>query len=178
MSHEAKPVPVMATEAWEDSLSGHLHSKFVQAILKTESFRGQPFAVTTPNEFHNVVAFLRDEHAFDYLCDLTALDYPKDEARFELVATLYSFTHNRRVRVKTRFAESFHPQSLSDVYLAANWLEREIFDMFGIYFGGHPNLKRILMPDDWQGFPLRKEQNILDMDQSWVQNHLGIESGQ
>jgi NADH-quinone oxidoreductase subunit C len=94
------------------------------------------------------------------------------------VAILYSFTHNRRVRIKTRFPESFHPQSLSDVYLAANWLEREIFDMFGIHFAGHPNLKRILMPDDWQGFPLRKEVNILDMDQSWVQNHLGIESGQ
>lgn len=168
----------MATEAWEDTLSSHLHSTFVQAILKTESFRGQPFAEINPDSLHAVVAFLRDQHAFDYLCDLTAVDYPKDEARFELVVILYSFEQNRRVRIKTRFSESYHPQSLCSFYLAANWLEREVFDMFGIHFKGHPNLKRILMPDDWQGFPLRKERNILDMDQTWVQNHLGIESGQ
>lgn len=182
MSQEAKPAPVMATEPWEDALSGLLHSAFNtadhSAILKRESFRGQPFAETTPDAFASVIAWLRDQQQFDYLADLTAVDHPTQEARFELVAILYSFVHNRHIRIKTRFPESFEPSSLTGLFEAANWLEREIFDMFGIRFATHPNLKRILMPEDWQGFPLRKEKSIVEMDQQWVQNHLGIESGQ
>lgn len=182
MSQEAKPAPVMATEAWEDDLSGLLHSTFTaadhSAILKRESFRGQPFAETTPEAYPSVIAWLRDHQGFDYLTDLTAVDHPGQELRFELVAILYSFAQNRHLRIKTRFADAFEPASLTPLFEAANWLEREVFDMFGIRFAGHPNLKRILMPDDWQGFPLRKEKSIIDMDQQWVQTHLGIESGQ
>ena len=177
MSQDAKPAPVMATDPWEDDLSSHLNSAFTTAILKRESFHGQPFVEVLPQSFSPVVAFLRTE-GFDYLADLTAVDHPKCDDRFELIAILYSFNSNRRVRVKTRFAESFSPESLTPQYEAANWLEREIFDMFGIRFAGHPNLKRILLPDDWQGYPLRKEKSITDMDQNWVQKHLGIESGQ
>jgi len=178
MSQDAKPAPVMATEAWEDGLSGLLQSTFNTSILKRESFHGQPFAETTPDSFHAVVAYLRDHQGFDYLTDLTAVDHPNEESRFELIAILYSFEHNRRIRIKTRFAEAHHQQTLSTLFQAANWLEREIFDMFGIQFAGHPNLKRILMPDDWQGHPLRKDRSLIDMDQAWVQQHLGIESGQ
>jgi NADH-quinone oxidoreductase subunit C len=172
----------MATEAWEDDLSGLLHSTFntadTTAILKRESFRGQPFAVTTPDAWHPVIAWLRDTQSFDYLVDLTAVHHPSSETPFELIAILCSFATNRRIRVKTFFAPTHHPASLTNLYLAANWLEREVFDMFGIHFANHPNLKRILMPDDWQGHPLLKERSIIDMDQDWVQKHLGIESGQ
>lgn len=182
MSQDAKPAPVMATEAWDDDLSGRLHTTFHSAdhsaILKRESFRGQPFAETTPSAFVPVIAWLRDHAAFDYLVDLTAVDHPDHPHRFELIAILYSFRDNRRLRIKTRFDEAHRPQSLTPLFEAANWLEREVFDMFGIAFEGHPNLKRILMPDDWTGHPLRKERSILDMDQSWVQKHLEIESGQ
>ena len=68
--------------------------------------------------------------------------------------------------------------SLTGLWKNADWLEREVFDMFGIEFEGHPNMKRILMPDEWQGFPLCKDVNILGMDNQWVQQNLGIESGQ
>lgn len=172
----------MATEAWEDDLSVQLQAVFnkteLPVILKRESFRGQPFAEITPDSLLAVVTWLRDQQRFDYLTDLTAVDYPKDPNRFELVVILYSLAANRHVRIKTRFAADYAPASLTPLFQAANWLEREAFDMFGIRFEGHPNLKRILMPDDWQGFPLRKEKSIVDMDQTWVRNHLGIESGQ
>jgi NADH-quinone oxidoreductase subunit C len=178
MSQEAKPAPVMATEAWEDDLSGQLAAHFHTAILKREAFHGQPFVEIAPESLFAVVEWMRDQGQFDYLVDLTAVDYPKEDSRFELVVILYSFASNRRVRVKTRFGEDFAPQSLCALFAAANWLEREVFDMFGIGFAGHPGLKRILLPEDWKGYPLRKEKGILDMDQDWVQTHLGIESGQ
>ncbi|MFN7542637.1 MAG: NADH-quinone oxidoreductase subunit C [Acidobacteriota bacterium] len=178
MSQDAKPAPVMATEAWQDPLSAALAATFPSSVLTRESFRGQPFALITPTAWCDVLSWLLLNHAFDYLADLTAVDFPQSPDRFELIAILYSFSANRYLRLKTRFPESFSPASLTPLFPAANWLEREVYDMFGISFAGHPNLKRILLPEDWQGFPLRKEKSILAMDQSWVQNHLGIESGQ
>ncbi len=167
----------MATDPWEDPLASQLSSAFTLAILKLESFHGQPFVQVESGAFFRVVAFLK-EQGFDYLVDLTAVDWPKVELRFEILAILYSFADNRRVRIKMSLADGAAAQSLTPLYAAADWLEREVFDMFGIHFAGHPNLKRILLPEDWHRFPLRKEQSIVGMDQDWVQRHLGIESGQ
>ena len=103
---------------------------------------------------------------------------PPKPDRFDLVYIVYSFSRNERFRVKTRIAESFRPQSVAGVHLAANWLEREVFDMFGIEFAGHPDLRRILMPEDWSGHPLRKDYPLLQQDLNWVRANLHIESGQ
>ena len=118
------------------------------------------------------------EADFDYLVDITAVDYPKRAERFDLLYVLYSFPRNERIRVKTMIAEGHCPETAVGVHLAANWLEREVFDMFGIQFEGHPDMRRILLPEEWEGYPLRKDYGILRQDDNWVRANLGIESGQ
>jgi len=103
---------------------------------------------------------LRDaaECRFDYLADLTATDWPpRAEGRFDVIYCLYSTRLRHRLRVKVKIAETAPLASVTGIWTAANWFEREVFDMFGVNITGHPDLRRILMPDDWQGFPQRKD---------------------
>jgi len=139
---------------------------------------GQNFLVAKSDAVIPVLEFLKLEEDFDYLVDLTAVDWPKRAERFDVIYILYSFARNERIRVKTYIAEGARPTTAVGVHLTANWLEREVFDMFGIQFEGHPDMRRILMPDEWEGHPLRKDYSILQQDQRWVQENLGIESGQ
>jgi NADH-quinone oxidoreductase subunit C len=125
-----------------------------------------------------IALHLRDEEKFDMLSDLTAVDWPKRGKRFDVVLNLYSFAKNERLRLKVWAADAEEVPSVVSVWPTANWQEREVFDMFGIVFSGHPNLKRILLPDEWQGYPLRKDYDILQQDTAWVRENLGIESGQ
>lgn len=101
---------------------------------------------------------LAKAHGFVLLTDLTAVDRHPEEPRFEVVYLLTSIEQRARVRFKVRApsSDAVVPTAVP-VFAAANWLEREVFDMFGIRFAGHPDLKRILMPDDWEGYPLRKD---------------------
>src|SRR5258707_509662 len=99
-----------------------------------------------------VVMYIKSELKFDMLADLTALDYPKKEKRFEVVYQLYSFPRNERLRLKIPVGEDEPIESVVSIWGAADWLEREAFDMFGIRFAHHPNLKRILLPDEWEGY--------------------------
>jgi NADH-quinone oxidoreductase subunit C len=105
-------------------------------------------------------ALLRDdaECAFNFLSDVTCVDWYPSEPRFEVVYHLLSISKKERVRLKVRL-ESGSPaiESLTSVWPAANYFEREVFDLFGIRFTGHPYLRRILMPEDWEGYPLRKD---------------------
>jgi NADH-quinone oxidoreductase subunit C len=100
----------------------------------------------------------REDLAFTFLADLTAVDYWPREPRFELVYVLVSLSNRIRLRMKVRLhADAAHVATVSDVWPAANWLEREIWDLFGIAFDGHPDPRRLLMPEDWEGYPLRKD---------------------
>jgi NADH-quinone oxidoreductase subunit C len=168
----------MQTTPWEDDLTARLADRFGAYVSEFAAFAGQNFLVVEPGAIAGLLLYLRDEEAFDYLVDCTAVHWPKNEQQFELVYVLHSFAHNRRIRVKSRIQEGEKPQSVVSVYLTANWLEREVYDMFGIEFRGHPDLRRILMPDDWTGFPFRKDYGLQNMDQRWVQENVGIESGQ
>ena len=105
---------------------------------------------------------------------MTALDYLGDEQRFCLVYQLYSYKLGRLIRIKTRAAEGEVVPSVSSIWKTADWLEREVYDLFGIEFSGHPDLRRILLPDDWHGYPLRKDYDIKLQDQAWISSHLKI----
>jgi len=107
----------------------------------------------------DVARHLREapDAAFDMCSDVTASDWPSRAERFDVIYCLYSTRHRHRVRVKAKAAENQPVPSVTGIWLAANWLEREVFDMFGVNFTGHPDRRRILMPDDWQGHPQRKD---------------------
>jgi NADH-quinone oxidoreductase subunit C len=187
---EAKPKPAaappaapkapagMAATPWEGELTRRLAGQFPDDITEFSTYLGQSFLVSRPGAAVPIIEFLKLEADFDYLVDLTAVDYPDRPERFDLVYILYSFARNERIRIKTRIPDGFKPESAVGVHPTANWLEREVYDMFGIEFANHPDLKRILMPDGWQGHPLRKDYGILQMDNRWVKENLGIESGQ
>jgi NADH-quinone oxidoreductase subunit C len=107
-----------------------------------------------------VARALRDRRdlAFTFLADITAVDFWPTEPRFELVYLLVSPANRLRLRLKVRLnADAAHTATVTGIWPAANWLEREVWDMFGIAFDGHPDPRRLLMPEDWDGFPLRKD---------------------
>jgi NADH-quinone oxidoreductase subunit C len=173
-----KAPAVMAATPWDSDLARDLKERFGARITETSTYLGQNFIVAKPEAVIPIIEYLKLDADFDYLVDITAVDWPKRAERFDLVYVLYSFSRNERMRIKTLIADGFKPESSVSVHLTANWLEREVYDMFGIEFAGHPDLRRILMPEDWTGYPLRKDYGILQQDQRWVQENLGNESGQ
>ena len=173
-----KPPATMAATPWDSDLARELKERFGEGISETSTYLGQNFVVAKPDSVIPILEYLKLEADFDYLVDITAVDWPKRSERFDLVYILYSFSRNERVRVKAFIADAYKPETAVGVHLTANWLEREVFDMFGIEFAGHPDMRRILMPEEWQGYPLRKEYGILQQDDRWVQENLQIESGQ
>jgi NADH-quinone oxidoreductase subunit C len=161
-----------------NELVARLRAKFGAALLDAIEDRKQAILTFERARLVEIALHLRDEDKFDMLASLTAVDWPKREKRFDVVLDLYSFPKNERLRVKVHAADAEEVPSVASVWPAANWQEREVFDMFGIIFSGHPDLNRILLPDGWQGYPLRKDYDILQQDTAWVQENLGIDSGQ
>jgi NADH-quinone oxidoreductase subunit C len=173
-----KPPAPMASTPWEGELPALLKERFGSQITECAGYLGQNFVVVQPDAVVPILEFLKLEADFDYLVDITAVDYPNRAQRFDLIYILYSFARNERIRVKTMIADGAKPATAVSMHAGANWLEREVFDMFGIQFAGHPDMRRILLPEEWEGFPLRKENSILKQDDRWVRENLGIESGQ
>jgi NADH-quinone oxidoreductase subunit C len=140
-----------------------LKNQFALAVLETHAQHGDETVVLDPGSWHEVCRFLRDAPPaqMNMLTDLTAVDYPDRDPRFEVVAHLYSLHHGHRLRLKTRVGDSsgenVNVDSVADLWGSANWMERECFDMFGIQFVGHPDLRRILMYPEFVGHPLRKD---------------------
>ncbi|MBI3668868.1 MAG: NADH-quinone oxidoreductase subunit C [Acidobacteria bacterium] len=171
---EAPPKP----EPLDNELVKHYNSRFGEAICEAWLDRKQAILVVDAARLREIAEYSCDEEKFDLLTDLTVVDWPKREKRFDIILNLYSFPKNERLRLKVWAGENEPVPSVSGIWGTANWLEREAYDMFGIAFTGHPNLKRILLPDEWQGHPLRKDYDILTQDTAWVRENLGIESGQ
>ena len=170
--------PVQLQTPLNNELVGRVRAKFGTALVDAIEDRKQAVFTIESGKLAEVAQYLRDEEKFDLLSDLTAVDWPKREKRFDVVLNLYSFAKNERLRVKARAGDGEEVPSVAGVWPTANWLEREAFDMYGIVFAGHPDLRRILLPDEWQGFPLRKDYDIIEQDTSWVKDNLGIEGGQ
>jgi len=170
--------PVVLQTPLNNEMVARYRAKFGAAIVDAIEDRKQAILVVESGRLVDIALYTRDEEKFEMLSDLTAVDWPKRGKRFDVVLNLYSFAKNERLRLKTQAAEGEEVPSVVGVWIAANWLEREVFDMFGIIFSGHPDLKRILLPDEWQGYPLRKDYDILQQDTAWVRENLGIESGQ
>jgi NADH-quinone oxidoreductase subunit C len=168
------PVP----EPWESELVTTLKQQYGSGIMEALSYLGQRYLTVESSILPEILRRMREAEGFDYCVDITAVHYPKREHQFDILYVLYSFAKNERIRVKSRISEGEHVQSAVLIWPTADWLEREVFDMFGIVFEGHPGLKRILLPEDWKGHPLRKDYDILQQDKEWVQINLGIESGQ
>jgi NADH-quinone oxidoreductase subunit C len=174
----APAAPKIAPVALENELVKRYRARFGEAVREAWLDRNQAILVVGVESLLDVAIYSRDEEQFGLLADLTAVDWPKREKRFDLVLMLYSFEKNERLRIKAHVGDGEPAPSVESVWPTANWLEREVYDMFGIVFEGHPNLKRLLLPEEWQGFPLRKDYDILQQDEAWVRENLGIESGQ
>lgn len=141
-----------------------IEEKFAGQVLSSVSHAGQVGVLVNRDVIRDICLYLRDDPSLkmDHLADLTAVDYsnyPGDTGpRFEVVYNLISTVHRHRIRLKVRVPEEDpRVDSVSSVWQTANWHERETYDLMGVQFNGHPDLRRILLPEDWEGHPLRKE---------------------
>lgn len=127
--------------------------------LAVKEFRGEFTLFVEPENILPLMLELRDQFEFNMCMDVTAVDYyPQEQPRFHVVYQLYSMPHNARVQVRTKLNGNAPTlDSVQGIYAGANWKEREVYDLFGIKFTGHPDLRRMVMPEDWVGHPLRKD---------------------
>ena len=147
------------------------------AIEQVSYWVGDWTIIVSADRLLDVMRFLRDTDAtaFDYCSDVTATDWPPREKRFDVIYCLYSTRLRHRLRVKVRAGEGEPVESVTSVWPAANWLEREVYDQFGVNIVHHPDLRRILMPDEWQGHPQRKDyplegpgELLMENPQDWL----------
>ena len=168
---EEGPKPV---DASNHSLVKRLKETLGEAVIEASEFLGQlSIRIARPRIVEVCEALKADsETPFNYLSDLTCVHYPDNkEAPFEVVYNLYSISKNERVRLKVN-TNGEGVESVTSVWPAADWLEREVYDLFGVVFHNHPDLRRILLPPDWEGHPLRKDYPLEFIENRWTENHL------
>jgi NADH-quinone oxidoreductase subunit C len=147
-----------------------VRSKFGEAVLEVVEHRGETTILLPPEKVPAVAKFLRDHPAlrYNFMADLTAVDWPEREPRFDVVYHLLSLETRAVIRLKTHVGQpgEEHPTvpTISNIWPTADWYEREVYDLFGINFTGHPDLRRIMMPDDWTSHPLRKDYPITGIE--------------
>jgi NADH-quinone oxidoreductase subunit C len=165
------------TDASGHPLVKKLKSQFGEAVGDASEFIGQLSITVDGARIVEICDFLRldQDTPFNYLSDVTCVHYPdRWDAPFEIVYNLFSISTNERVRLKVRTSDTV--DSVTGVWPAANWLEREVFDLFGIRFAGHPDLRRLLLPPDWEGHPLRKDYPLEFVENAWTEQHLPVMS--
>ena len=142
-----------------DELGGYLSSQFGQDLVACEVINGQQIVVVARDSVARVLKFLRNDAncQFEVLVDISGVDYPERAQRFEVVYNLLSLKRNLRLRVKVRVDENTPVPSVSGVYPSAGWYERECWDMYGVFFSEHPDLRRMLTDYGFDGHPLRKD---------------------
>ncbi|MDP3049663.1 MAG: NADH-quinone oxidoreductase subunit C [Thermodesulfovibrionales bacterium] len=138
-----------------------IKERFPDQVIEVAEFSGQVSVIVKRDQIIPILKYLHDDPilSFDHLQDLTAVDYlKKKDVRFEVVYNLYSIRYRHHIRIRAQVTENDPKiRSAVPIWAGADWHERECFDMFGIVFTGHPDLRRILMPEDWEGYPLRKD---------------------
>ena len=141
-----------------DDLHVQLKSKFPTAVLEKVDAKPDAFFKIDPAQIHAVVLYMRDHLQFETLNDLCGVDYPAEQ-QLAVSYHVFSYTTKCMASLKVYLPRTDLPSvpSIADIYKAANWFERETYDMFGIRFENHPDLRRIMMPEDWVGYPLRKD---------------------
>jgi NADH-quinone oxidoreductase subunit C len=168
---EEGPKPV---DAGNHPLVKKLREKLEGAVTEASEFLGQLSIRIQPGRLVEVCRALKDdeETPFNYLSDLTCVHYPdQKEAPFEVVYNLYSIPKNERVRLKAA-VNGEGIESVTSIWPSADWPEREVYDLFGVVFHNHPDLRRILLPPDWEGHPLRKDYPLEFVENRWTENHL------
>jgi len=140
-------------------LVNKIKDNFRHDVISTVVFRGEVTHLVEKNALKSVCNFLKDDNDLKMNClvDVAGVDYSPDAPRFEVVYHLYSISKKHRIRIKIKAGEGEGVPSVTGIWSGADWPEREAFDMFGIVFEGHPNLKRIYLPEEWEGHPLRKD---------------------
>ena len=171
----AKKGPTVTEDIKDDPFIDRVKEKFGDAISEAVATYGQKILRVKKDSYMELCRFLREdeEAVYDLCVDLTVVHWPQRAGEeFDVVLFLYSVAKNNRLRVKTAVADGEAAPSVTSIWEGANWMEREAFDMFGVRFDGHPDLRRILLPADWPGHPLRKEYPIEYRDNEWTDKHI------
>jgi NADH-quinone oxidoreductase subunit C len=154
------------------NVAERIKEKFGEEVLGVREFRGQVSVTLKRDRIMEICRFLHDdpELSFDYLADLCGVDcLGKKEIRFEVVYHLYSMRHRHLIRLKAEVTgKDPKIDSVVPIWAGANWHERECFDMYGIVFRGHPDLRRVLLPETWEGYPLRKDYPLKGPGKEWT----------